>query len=120
MAALVLTVLALTVRPHPPAPVGAGPAWSQRAAPALGALARDVGTAAAEPSMKPATVTRIRGDAGRVEAVGAPPDPGRAAAWRRALPEVNTALDRYQAQPAAAREALQLAGLELVDLAQQP
>lgn len=109
----VLVLVAGLAWPHQPRPLGPAAAWSQRAAPAVNALAIDIASAGGPSGLTAVTADRLAHDLGRVEQEGPPPDGPRAAVWDHAISQVHIALAAWRSDPASAHDALDLAALEL-------
>ena len=114
---LALAVIAAVAWPPRPAPLDPAASWSQRAGPAVDALAVDVAAAGRQVKLSRGWQDRLARDLARAGRAGAPPDAPRAATWRRSLGEIRTAVAEARTDPLAARAALDLAGLELSGLA---
>ena len=128
VAAVLLLVIALLVRPAAPDQPSSGPArarsaWAHSALPRIGALLADIARVAPT-GPDPADTARLRRDLDAARGLAAPPDRSWATAWSRALDDVDGATrlsssSLPDAGPAAYSD-LTAAGDALLYLSQSP
>jgi hypothetical protein len=111
-----LAVVAVAAWPDRSAPLDPAAIWSERAAPAVDALALDLSAATAEAGVSSPSAQRLARDLARAERLARPPDPARAHIWEKTLADVRAALADRRVDPVAASSHLNVAALEISGL----